>query len=54
VRVFFYWFFAQLTLYWVALPVGKLVKDENFTLFESVGALEVSPQSLLANNLKGL
>lgn len=24
-----------------ALPVGTLVKDEHFTLFESVGALEV-------------
>lgn len=26
----------------IALPVGVLIKDETFTLFESVGALEVT------------
>lgn len=31
-----------------ALPVGTLVKDEHFTLFESVGALEVRFMTLLS------
>jgi hypothetical protein len=27
---------------WIALEVGQLVKDDFFTLFESIGAIEVA------------
>ncbi len=37
---------AILLTEWVALAPGELVKDEHFTLFESVAALEVNTKIL--------